>query len=381
MKRTIFEQEHDLFREAFRTFVKREITPFHGKWEQDGIVPREVWRKAGEGGFLCMAVPEALGGPGADDFRFNAIVIEELAYAGATGPMFAVQNDLVLPYLMALATEEQKKRWFPKMVTGECITAIAMTEPGCGSDLASMKTTAERRGDHYVLNGSKTFISNGILADLVLVAARTSKEDKPAKGISLLVVERGMPGFERGKRLHKIGMHAQDTSELFFTDVKVPRANLVGEEGRGFLFMMQKLVSERASTAVMAMAGAEAALDWTVQYCKERKAFGQAIGEFQNSRFKLAEMKTEVEVGRAFVDRLIVEHSRGELKSEEAAMGKWWTTDLQSRIVDQCLQLHGGYGYMHEYPIARAFIDTRVQRIFAGTNEIMKEIIGRSMGL
>ena len=380
MERTLLGEEHRLFRDAVRAFVKREIVPFHEQWEKDGIVPRELWLKAGQAGFLCMAVPEEFGGAGVADFRYNAVVGEELARVGATGPGFSVHTDIILPYLLEHASDAQKRRWLPKMVTGETISAIAMTEPGAGSDVAGLRTTAEPAGDHYVLNGAKTFISNGIHADLLVVAARTSREAKPAKGISLLVVERGMKGFERGRKLEKIGMHAQDTAELSFDGVEVPRSNLLGEEGKGFTYLMQHLVRERLSVAVSAMASCEAALEMTVRHCQERKAFGQPIGSFQNSRFKLAEMKTEIEIGRVFVDRCIVEHDRGALKADEASMAKWWTTDLQNRVMDRCLQLHGGYGYMREYAIARAFVDTRVAAIYAGTNEIMKELIGRAMG-
>ncbi len=380
MERTLFGEEHGLFRDSVREFVKREIVPFHAKWEADGLVPRELWKKAGQAGFLCMAVPEEFGGSGVADFRYNVIVDEELARVGASGPGFSVHTGIVLPYLLAYGNLEQKRRWLPGMVSGETISAIGMTEPGAGSDLAALRTTAEPAGDHYLLNGSKTFITNGILADLVVVAARTSREEKPSRGISLLVVERGMQGFERGRKLEKIGMHAQDTAELSFDGVRVPRANLLGEEGKGFAYLMQNLVQERLGVAVSAVASCEAALDTTVRYCQERKAFGQPIGSFQNSRFKLAEMKTEIEIGRVFVDRCIEVHDRGALRADEASMAKWWTTDLQNRVMDRCLQLHGGYGYMREYSIGRAFVDGRVAAIYAGTNEIMKELIGRAMG-
>ncbi|MGH9970134.1 MAG: acyl-CoA dehydrogenase family protein [Pyrinomonadaceae bacterium] len=380
MKRNIFDEDHRIFRDSFREFVKREITPFHEQWEKDGIVPREVWRKAGEYGFLCMSVPEEYGGAGVADYRYNLIVNEELTGAGASGPGFSLQSDVVLPYLLSFADEDQKRRWLPGMVSGELITAIAMTEPGAGSDLAAIQTTAEREGDHYLLNGSKTFITNGIQGDLVIVVARTSREERPHQGISLLVVERGMEGFARGKKLKKIGLTAQDTAELFFSQVKVPAENLLGEEGKGFRYLMQQLPQERLTIAVTAIAAAEAALEWTVTYWQERKAFGQPIGKFQNSRFKLAEMKTEIEIGRVFVDRCVMEHNEGTLKAEEASMAKWWTTELQKRVVDQCLQLHGGYGYMREYPIAKAFLDGRAATIYGGSTEIMKEMIGRAMG-
>jgi len=380
MKRNIFEQEHHIFRDSFREFVKQEIAPFHAQWERDGIVPRELWRSAGRNGFLCMNVPEEYGGAGVDDFRFNMIVNEELARAGATGPAFAVHTDVTAPYLLRLATDEQKCRWLPGAVSGERILAIAMTEPNTGSDLAGIQTTAVREGDHYVLNGTKTFITNGILNDLAVVVARTGRQSRPHEELSLLVVERGMPGYERGRKLEKIGLHAQDTAELFFNNVKVPCANLLGKEGSGFRYLVEQLPQERLSVSTFALAGAEAALEWTIAYCRERKAFGQPIGKFQNSRFKLAEMKTKLEMTRVFIDRSVMEHNQGKLTTEEAAMAKWWTTDLQKWVVDECVQLHGGYGYMQEYPIARAFVDARVATIYAGTNEIMKEIIGRGMG-
>lgn len=379
MKRELFTEEQLMFRDALSRFVHGEMAPYHGQWEEAGIVPREIWLKAGAQGFLAMDVPEAYGGLGESDFRYSAIVIEELARAGISGPGFSIHSDMVVPYLLNYGSEEQKQRWLPGTVTGECITAVAMTEPNTGSDLAAVATTAVRHGDHYRLNGQKTFISNGILNDLVVVVAKTD----PAagrKGISLLVVERGMAGYERGRNLEKIGLKAQDTAELFFTDVQVPRENLLGEEGRGFSYLMQGLPRERLAIAVLAVAAAEAALAMTITYCRERTAFGRPIGTFQNSRFKLAEMKTEIAIGRTFVDRCILAFNRGELSVEEAAMAKWWTTELQKRVVDQCVQLHGGYGYMMEYPIARAYLDTRAQTIYGGATEIMKEIIGRGMG-
>jgi alkylation response protein AidB-like acyl-CoA dehydrogenase len=348
MKRTIFEEEHRIFRDSFRAFVKDEIVPFHACWEQEGIVPRQLWRAAGRHGFLCMDVPEEYGG------------------AGATGPGFGLQSDIVAPYLLRYATGEQKRRWLPGMVTGEIITSIAMSEPNAGSDLAGIQTSAVRRGDCFLLNGTKTFITNGLLNDLAIVVARTSRDAKPHDALSLLVVERGMSGYERGRKLRKIGMHAQDTAELFFNNVQVPCSNLLGEEGKGFRYLMQQLPQERLSVAVAAQAGAEAAFEWTLAYCKERKAFGKPIGSFQNSRFKLAEMKTKLEVTRVFVDRCVMEHNSGALTAEEAAMAKWWTTDLQKWVVDECVQLHGGYGYMLEYPIARAYCDMRAAPIYAG---------------
>ncbi|HVU86596.1 MAG TPA: acyl-CoA dehydrogenase family protein [Pirellulales bacterium] len=381
MNRNIFEQQHALFRDSFRRFVAEDIVPHHEQWEQDGEVSRDVWKKAGEYGFLCMAVPEEYGGVGTNDFRFNAIVTEELARVGATGPGFPLHTDIVLPYLLRLGTEEQKKRWFPPMVQGDCIWAIAMTEPNTGSDLAAIQTTAAPNGDGYIVNGSKTFITNGIMNDAVIVAVKTApKEQGSHEGLSLVVIERGMPGYERGRRLNKMGMHAQDTAELFFNDVHVPRENLLGQEGHGFYYLMENLAQERLILAVGAVASAEAAFEWTTRYCMERKAFGRPIGTFQNSRFKLAEMKTEIEIARVFVDRCLTEHNAGNISPVEACMAKWWTTDVQKRVVDQCLQLHGGYGYMLEYPIAKAYIDSRAATIFAGTNEIMKEVIGRSLG-
>lgn len=379
MERNLFEPEHELFRQSFRKFVQKEMLPNYEQWEKDGIVSREVWRKAGHAGFLCMDAPEEFGGAGVRDFRYNAVINEEIARVGYKGAAFTLQNDVIFPYLMRLCNDEQKRRWLPKVVRGEIITAIAMTEPGTGSDLAGVRTTAVDKGDHYLVNGQKTFITNGILNDLVIVVAKTDPSEKH-RGISLIVVERGMEGYERGRNLEKIGLKAQDTAELFFSNVKVPKENLLGEVGRGFSNLMKNLPQERLSIAVNAVASAEVYLEWTAKYCQEREAFGRPIGKFQNSRFKLAEMKTEITIGRVFVDRSVLELNQGSLTAEEAAMAKWWTTDLQKRVVDQCLQLHGGYGYMMEYPIARAFLDSRVATIYGGTNEIMKEIIGRSMG-
>lgn len=381
MRRTLFTDEHDLFRESFRTFVEREISPFHASWERDGIVPRDLFRRAGDAGFLCIAAPEAHGGAGVDDFRFNAVIGEEIQRAGVAGSGLGLtlHNDITLPYILT-GDDDQQARWLPGMVRGELITAIAMTEPGMGSDLASMGTTAIRDGDHYVVNGSKTFITNGINADLVIAAVKTDPAERH-RGISLLVIEDGMDGFERGRNLDKLGLHAQDTAELFFHDVRVPVGNRLGEEGAGFMDLVRNLPQERLSIAVSALAGSWQALAWTLEYTTERHAFGQPIGSFQSSRFKLAEIRTELEVGQAFLDRCIVAHLDDELTAEEAAMAKWWCTELQKRVVDDCVQLHGGYGYMLEYPIARAYADARVQTIYGGTTEIMKEIIGRSLGL
>ena len=382
MRRTLFTEEHRLFRDTFKHFLAEEVVPFYEQWEKDGIVSREMWLKAGQQGFLGLAVPEEYGGAGVADFRYSAIMAEEAAQAGvvSAGMVIVLHNDIILPYFLAYTNEEQKQRWLPGMYSGELITAIAMTEPDTGSDLAAIRTTAERRGDYYVLNGQKTFISNGIISDVVLVVAKTDPAMRH-KGISLLVVERDMEGFKRGQKLDKVGLKAQDTAELSFENVKVPVTNLLGEEGKGFSYLMRQLAQERLSIGVSAVAACETALEITLEYCKERNAFGQPIGSFQNSRFKLAEMKTEIEIARVFVDRCIEELNDGNLTPETAAMAKWWTSDLQKRVVDQCVQLHGGYGYMLEYPIARAYLDARVQSIYAGTNEIMKEIIGRSMGV
>ncbi len=380
MNRTLYTDEHLMFRDAFRRFVEKEIVPHHEQWEHEGIVPRAVWQKAGSLGFLCFDAPEELGGMGVEDYRYHALLAETLAFAGASGIGFGLHSSIVLPYIMQFGNAEQQARWIPKMVSGEWITAIAMTEPAAGSDLAGIRTTAVRDGDHYIVNGQKTFITNGIHSDLVVTVVKTNPEARH-KGVSLLMLERGMEGFGRGRNLDKIGLKAQDTAELFFDNVRVPVANLIGEEGKGFYYLMQRLPQERLDIAVTAVAASEAALEMTVRYCKERTAFGQPIGSFQNSRFKLAEMKTELEVARVFVDRCIEALNAGELTAEEAAMAKWWTTDVQKRVMDECLQLHGGYGYMLEYPIAKFYLDARVQPIYGGTNEIMKEVIGRGMGL
>ena len=382
MRRDIFDEEHDLFRSAFRQFVDKEIVPYADEWEQAGITDRRMFLKAGEAGFLGINAPEEHGGGGVDDFRYNLITAEEIQMAGvnAAGTGIGLHNDVCLPYFLHAGTEEQKARWLPGICSGELITAIAMTEPGIGSDLAGMSTSAIRDGDHYVVNGSKTFITNGIHADLVITAVKTDPSQRH-KGMSLLVLERGMEGFERGRNLDKIGMHAQDTAELFFSDVHVPVENLLGAEGEGFLQLVRNLPQERLNIAMAAVSAARAAFGWTLDYCKERQAFGKPIGSFQNSRFQLAEMATEIEVGQAFVDKCVVAHNAGELTAEEAAMAKWRATDLQGRVVDAGVQLHGGYGYMSEYPIARAYVDARVTRIYGGTNEIMKEIIGKSLGV
>ncbi len=382
MRRTIFEAEHRDYRESVRRFVAGEMAPHHAQWERDGIVPRELFAEAARLGMLAMGVPEAYGGAGVGDFRFNQIVVEEVAYAGVAGSGLGItlHNDICLPYFLAYCDDEQRARWLPGIADGSLITALAMTEPGIGSDLASMSATARREGDHYVVNGAKTFITNGINADLVIVALKTDPAERH-RGISLLIVERGMEGFQRGRNLEKLGMHAQDTAELFFADVHVPVGNRLGEEGRGFHYMVSNLAQERLSIAITGVAAAQAALDWTLAYVKERTAFGQPIGSFQASRFVLAEIKTEIELATAYVDQAVMALVRGELSAEDAAMAKWWCTELQGRVIDRCLQLHGGYGYMLEYPIARAYADARVTRIYAGSNEIMKEIVGRSLGV
>lgn len=379
MRPEMLGEEHLMFRDAFRKFVQKELVPHMEEWEQEGIVSREAWLLAGASGFLGMDVPEAYGGIGEVDFRYSAIVCEELAYQGVSSIALPLQTDMVIPYITKYGNEDQKRGWLPKLVSGELIGAIAMTEPNTGSDIASIETIALRQGDHYLLNGQKTFISNGLLNDLVIVVAKTDPQ-KDAHGISLFVVERGMQGYERGRNLEKIGLHAQDTAELFFRDVKVPSDHLLGEEDQGFIYLMEGLPRERMTMAIGGIASAETALEGTIEYCKQRTAFGRPIGSFQNSRFKLAEMKTEVEIGRVFVDHCIMLYNQGELSVERAAMAKWWITDVQNRVIDQCLQLHGGYGYMKEYPIAKAYVDARAQKIYGGTSEIMKEIIGRSLG-
>jgi alkylation response protein AidB-like acyl-CoA dehydrogenase len=385
MRRRLFEDVHEDFRASFRTFLEREVVGEegrYGEWERAGIVPREVFARAGRGGFLAMAVPERYGGAGAEDFRLNLVIGEEAQRAGvgSFGLGVTLHNDICLPYFLTYCSEEQRERWLPGIVSGELITAIAMTEPGMGSDLASMSARARRDGEEYVVDGAKTFITNGINADLVITALKTDPSERH-RGISLLVIERGMAGFERGRNLEKVGQHAQDTAELSFTEVRVPVANLLGEEGEGFRYLVSNLPQERLSIAASAVAAAEAALEWTLEYVRERKAFGQPIGSFQSSRFTLAELRGEVDIARAFVDRCAEALNDGELTPEDAASAKWWCTDLQGRVTDRCLQLFGGYGYMLEYPIARAWADARVTRIYGGANEIMKEIVGRSLGL
>ena len=380
MTRAVFDAEHESFRDAVGTFLDKEIVPHHEQWEADGVVSREAWTKAGAQGLLGLQLDEEYGGGGTPDFRYNAVLGEEMTRRGVYGAAYPLLNDMIVPYFVASANDEQKQRWYPGLCSGELIAAIAMSEPGAGSDLQGIRTSAVDAGDHYLLNGSKTFISNGILADLVIVVARTDPE-AGHQGISLLVVERGMAGFERGRNLDKIGQHAQDTAELFFDDVRVPKENLLGDEGDGFAQLMTNLSQERLSIAVSAAAACEFVLDESLGYAKQRSAFGKPIGSFQHNRFVLAEMATEAHIARVFVDDCLARHVRGELDAKVASMAKWWTTELQKKLVDQGVQLHGGYGYMMEYPIARAYVNSRVQTIYGGTTEIQKEIIGRSLGI
>ena len=382
MDRDLYESDHEAFRESVRAFLDKEVVPNLEQWDKDEIVPRELFEIAGRNGFLGMSVPEEYGGGGVDDFRFNAVLGEESIRAGAAaaGLGLTLHNDIAMPYFLAYCTDEQKQRWLPGIVSGELITAIAMTEPGIGSDLASMSTTAIKDGDHYVVNGAKTFITNGINADLVITAVKTDPSQKH-KGMSLIVLERGMEGFERGRNLEKLGQHAQDTAELSFSDVRVPVNNLMGEEGKGFTYLVTNLPQERLSIAVAALASAQISFEQTLEYVKERKAFGQSVGSFQNSRFVLAEIATELDIAQNYVDRGVKLLNAGELTAQDASKAKWWCTELQGRVIDRCLQLHGGYGYMSEYPISKAYADARITRIYGGTTEIMKEVIGRGLGL
>jgi alkylation response protein AidB-like acyl-CoA dehydrogenase len=376
-----YTSEHQQFRELVRDFVQQTVVPAHEHWEKAGCWDRSLFSEAGKLGLLGFSVPEEFGGPGVDDFRYNAIVVEELQRAGAAAEAvaFSLQNDIVLPYLTDLTTPEQKQRWLPGVVTGETVIAIAMTEPGAGSDLAGIRTAAVRDGDHYVVNGAKTFVSNGQNADLVIVAVRTAPDRH--KGLSLVVVEPDTPGFSRGRNLEKIGLHAQDTSELSFTDVRVPVDNLLAPEGHGFYQLMKNLPQERLSLAVGAVAAAEGVLAETLDYVRQRKAFGSPISSLQNTQFVLAELATEIDIARTYLDDCIAAHLDGELTAARAARLKWWTTELQVRTADRCLQLHGGYGYMREYPVSRAFVDARIQTIYGGTTEIMKTIIAKDLGL
>lgn len=375
--RTVFDEEHHQFRESVRRFIESEVMPHHAHWEDQGYVDRAVWRKAGEAGYHCASMPEAYGGAGAD-IRYSAVLIEEIYRAGATGLGFGLHSEIVAPYLLHYGSEALKQHYLPKLASAEMIGAIAMTEPGAGSDLQGVRTTATRDGDHYVLNGSKTFITNGWHADVVIVVARTTPQGG-AKGTSLFVVDTGMPGFSKGKRLKKVGLKAQDTAELFFDNVPVPVTHLLGEENRGFAYLMQELPWERLQIAIGAIASAEAALEWTLRYTRERHAFGKPVIDFQTSRHGLAELKTEIQIGRVFVDKCIDLKLARQLDAATASMAKYWSSDLQFKVIDRCVQLHGGYGYMWEYPIARAWADSRVQQIYGGTNEIMKELIARSL--
>jgi acyl-CoA dehydrogenase len=377
LPRTLFSEEHEIFRDSVRRFIETEIAPHHAQWEQDGIVDRDLWRKAGEQGLLCCTVPEEYGGPGGD-FLHSAIVNEEMARAGASGPAFALHSDIIVPYLQAYGSEDQKREWLPKVVSGETVMAIGMTEPAAGSDLQGIKTRADRDGNHFVINGQKVFISNGTIADLYILACKTDPNEG-AKGISLILVEGDREGFKRGRNLEKIGCKAQDTSELFFEDVRVPITNLLGQEGRGFAQLMQQLSQERLVVAIRCATSIEAALDETLRYTTERQAFGRRLADFQNTRFKLAEVKTDALVTRAFIDQCIALHTKGALSPEHAAAAKLHSTETLNKVVDECLQLHGGYGYMWEFPIARAWADARMSRIAGGSSEIMKEIISRDL--
>jgi len=380
MEQHLYEAEHDAFRDLCKEFLVREAVPHNDEWEKAGIVDREVWRKAGAAGLLGMDVDEEYGGGGQRDFRFNAVLVEEIVAAGASGLGFGLHNDVVAPYLTELTTGEQRKRWLPGFCSGDIITAIAMSEPGAGSDLAGIRTTAVRDGDSWVLNGQKTFITNGEHADLVIVVAKTDAA-KGAHGISLFAVERGTPGFTRGRRLEKVGLKANDTAELFFDDCRIPADHLLGQEDGGFYHLTTNLPRERLSIAVAGVAAAEHILAITLDYAKTRQAFGKPIGKFQHNRFLLAELDTEVTIARTFLNHCIIEQNAGRLSVADAAKAKWWTTELQNKVADRCVQLHGGYGFMLEYPVAKAWLNSRVQTIYGGTTEIMKEIIGRSLGL
>jgi len=381
LKREIFEEEHEVFRQAFRTFCEREVVPRLEEWEKEGQTSRDVWKKAGDAGFLCPCQDEKYGGSNAD-FLYPVVIIEELTRCNAPGFMISLHSDICAPYIESYGTEEQKMRWLPGCASGDKILAVAMTEPGAGSDLQAIRTTAIRDGDQYVINGQKTFISNGQLNDICIVAAKTDPKADPAyTGLSLLVVEAGTPGYTKGRRHEKIGLHSQDTSELYFEDCRVPADNLLGSEGGGFVFLMQKLQQERLVCAIGAQSAAETVLDWTIEYVKEREAFGRPLSKFQNTRFKLVECASEIQVGRAFIDRLILEHMKGTEVIKETCMAKYWNCEMLNRVADTCLQLFGGYGYMTEYPISKAFVDARIQTIYAGTSEIMKEVVARQMGL
>ncbi len=380
MKRTLFSEEHDLFRQAFRRFCEREIAPHQERWREQGQVDREAWRKAGQAGFLCPWLEPELGGPGAD-LLCSLIIIEELARVGESGFAMPLHSDIIVPYVYNFGDDAQKERWLPGLASGELVSALAMTEPGTGSDLASMRTTARRDGDDYVVNGAKTFISNGILCDLCIVAAKTENSDDPHSNISLFVIEADRAGFIKGKKLRKMGMMSQDTAELHFDDCRIPAQNRLGEEGGGFMMLMRNLQQERLVVGMGSQAGAQAVFEETMKYVQEREAFGRPISKFQNTQFKLAEVATEIEVGQVFLDALVERHMQGEYLVKECSMSKLWHSEMFGRVVDECLQFFGGYGYMLEYPIAHAYMDARVQRIFAGTNEIMKVIIAKQLGL
>ncbi|MDQ2749057.1 MAG: acyl-CoA dehydrogenase family protein [Actinomycetota bacterium] len=381
MQRKHYDTDHQAFGEAFRAFADKVIVPNYMEWERAGITPRDVFTEAGKSGFLGMQVPEEYGGGGIEDFRFNQILGEQVSLAGITGSGLGItlHNDTCLPYFLSFCNDEQKQRWLPGIVSGDLITAVAMTEPGAGSDLSGIRTSAKRDGADYIVNGSKTFITNGINADLVITAVRTG-EDRHS-GMSLIILERGMDGFERGRNLDKLGLHSQDTAELSFTDVRVPVANRLGAEGEGFAQLVRKLPQERMSIAVSAVAECQAAFDNTLRYVQDRKAFGTTIGSFQNTKYVLAEIATEIDVAQAFIDRCVDRLNDGDLDGADAAKAKWWCTELQGRVTDRCLQLHGGYGFMTEYPIARAYADARVTRIYGGTTEIMKGVVSKSLGL
>ncbi|MFG2036911.1 acyl-CoA dehydrogenase family protein [Dactylosporangium sp. NPDC048998] len=380
MEQHLYEAEHHAFRDLCREFLAREAVPHNDEWEKAGIVDREIWRKAGAAGLLGMDVDERYGGGGQRDFRFNAVLVEEITAAGASGLGFGLHNDVVAPYLTELTTEEQRKRWLPGFCSGDIVTAIAMSEPGAGSDLAGIRTSAVREGDAWVLNGQKTFITNGEMADLVIVVAKTDRA-RGAHGISLFAVETGTPGFTRGRRLEKVGLKANDTAELFFDDCRIPADHLIGQENSGFYHLTANLPRERLGIAVAAVAAAEHILAMTLEYAKTREAFGRPIGKFQHNRFLLAELDTEVTIARTFLNQCILEQNAGRLSVADAAKAKWWTTELQNKVADRCVQLHGGYGFMLEYPVTKAWLNSRVQTIYGGTTEIMKEIIGRSLGL
>ena len=379
MARHIFEEEHEMFRDSVRSFMQNEIKPHTDKWHEQGIVDREAFRKAGEQGLLLMWADEKYGGAGVSDFRYEQILLEENARHGDAGFFMTLHSRLVGPYIGELATDEQKERWLPGCISGEKILAVGITEPGAGSDVAGLRTRAEDKGDHFLLNGSKTYISNGINADLVVVVARTGGSG--SRGLSLFVVERGMEGFERGRNLKKMGLKSQDTAELFFNNVKVPKENLLGELNRGFYQLMHFLAEERLLGAVGYLAAAEAAFEITMDYINERKAFGQLIADFQNTRFKMADMRMQIDVAQAFVDQCVSEHNRGELSADNAAKAKLFTSELEGKVVDDCVQFHGGAGYMDEYPICRMYLNARISRIYAGSSEVMREIIARSIGL